>query len=177
MNVLAGLAAIEKMTVDDWNAVCAIYEDGIATGNATFEQSAPAWEKWDAGHLATCRLVARAGNEVLGWAALSPVSGRCVYAGVAEVSVYVAARARNQKLGSRLLAALVAASENAGIWTLQAGIFPENVPSIELHKRCGFRVIGTRERLGCMNGRWRDVVLMERRSAIVGVQTKDSGKH
>jgi len=169
MNAPGSLAVvIEKMSADDWAAIRAIYEEGIATGNATFEQSAPTWEKWDAGHLATCRLVARAGSEVLGWAALSPVSGRCVYAGVAEVSVYVAAGARNRKLGSRLLAALVAASENAGVWTLQAGIFPENVPSIELHKRCGFRVVGTRERLGCMNGRWRDVVLMERRSAIVG---------
>jgi phosphinothricin acetyltransferase len=178
MSVPAGAAiALEKMTADDWNAVRAIYEEGITTGNATFEQSAPTWEKWDAGHLATCRLVARAGTEVLGWAALSPVSGRCVYAGVAEVSVYVAARARSQKLGSRLLAALVAASENAGVWTLQAGIFPENVPSIELHKRCGFRVVGTRERLGCMNGRWRDVVMMERRSPVVGVEANDGGQH
>ncbi|HKF20805.1 MAG TPA: GNAT family N-acetyltransferase [Candidatus Angelobacter sp.] len=177
MNAPAAPAiAIDKMAADDWNAVRLIYEEGIATGNATFEQSAPAWEKWDAGHLATCRLVARAGSEVLGWAALSLVSGRCVYAGVAEVSVYVAARARNQKLGSRLLVALVAASENADIWTLQAGIFPENVASIELHKRCGFRVVGTRERLGCMNGRWRDVVLMERRSPAVGVEASDGGQ-
>jgi L-amino acid N-acyltransferase YncA len=169
MDAPAGPAiSIDKMTADDWNAVRSIYEEGIATGHATFEQVSPAWEKWDSGHLAACRLVARAETEVLGWAALSPVSGRCVYAGVAEVSVYVAARARNRKLGSRLLAALVAASENAVIWTLQAGIFPENVPSIELHKRCGFRVVGVRERLGCMNGRWRDVVLMERRSPVVG---------
>jgi len=160
--------AIDAMTAEDWKGVRAIYEEGIATGNATFEQEAPSWEKWNAGHLPSCRLVARNGKEVLGWAALSPVSGRCVYAGVAEVSVYVAARARNQKLGSRLLAALVEASEGAGLWTLQAGIFPENVGSIEVHKRCGFLVVGTRERLGCMNGRWRDVVLMERRSRLVG---------
>jgi len=169
MNTPTGLAiALEKMTAQDWDAVRAIYEEGIATGNATFEQEAPAWEKWDSGHLSSCRLVARAGREVLGWAALSPVSGRCVYAGVAEVSVYVAARARNLKLGLKLLGALVEASESAGIWTLQAGIFPENVASIELHKRCGFRIVGTRERLGCMNGRWRDVVLMERRSRVIG---------
>src|SRR5262245_55940183 len=103
--------AIEEMAAEDWNAVRAIYEEGIATGNATFEQAAPSWEKWDSGHLASCRLVARSGKEVLGWVALSPVSGRCVYAGVADVSIYVAARARNQKLGSRLLAALVEASE------------------------------------------------------------------
>src|SRR5215471_6567173 len=107
MNAPAAPAiAIDKMTADDWNAVRLIYEEGIATGNATFEQSAPTWEKWDAGHLSTCRLVARAGNEVLGWAALSPVSGRCVYVGVADLSIYVAQRARGRKLGSRLLAAL-----------------------------------------------------------------------
>ena|ERR1700674_1100343 len=114
-------------------------------------------------------LVALAGGEVVSWAALSPVSGRCVYVGVAEVSVYVAERTRGQKLGSRLLVALVEASEQQGIWTLQAGIFPENIASIEIHKRCGFRIVGTREKLGSMNGRWRDVVLMERRSAVAGV--------
>jgi phosphinothricin acetyltransferase len=172
MNTLAAPAiSVEKMAADDWNAVRAIYEEGIATAHATFEQSAPTWEKWDAGHLATCRLVARAGNEVLGWAALSPVSARKVYAGVVEVSVYVAGRARGRKVGSRLLSELVAASERAGIWTLNAGIFPENTASIALHKRHGFRVVGIRERIGCMNGRWRDVVLMERRSAIVGAGT------
>lgn len=169
MNAPAGIGvAIEKMIAEDWNAVRAIYEEGISTGHATFEQSPPTWEKWDAGHFATCRLVARAGNEVLGWAALSPVSVRKVYAGVAEVSVYVAERARGRRVGSLLLSELVAASEHAGIWTLSAGIFPENTASIALHERHGFRVVGTRERIGCMNGRWRDVVLMERRSAIVG---------
>jgi phosphinothricin acetyltransferase len=174
MNAAAGAAiAIEEMTAEDWNAVRKIYEEGIATGNATFEQAAPLWEKWDSGHLSSCRLVARSGEEIVGWAALSPVSGRCVYSGVAEVSVYVAARARNQKVGSRLLGALVEASEAAGIWTLQAGIFPENVGSVEIHKRHGFRIVGTRERLGCMNGRWRDVVLMERRSRVAGMDTGD----
>ncbi len=161
--------AICPMTEQHWSAVRDIYSEGIRTSDATFEQSAPEWEKWDTGHLLTCRLVAFSGSDVVGWAALSPVSGRCVYAGVAEVSVYVAERARGQKLGSRLLAALVEASEQQGIWTLQAGVFPENIPSIEIHKRCGFRIVGTREKLGSMNGRWRDVVLMERRSAVAGV--------
>ena len=161
--------SIEAMTEQDWPPVRTIYAEGITTGNATFEESVPDWEKWDATHLHGCRLVARSGHEVLGWAALSSVSTRCVYAGVAEVSVYVAQRARNQGIGSKLLRGLVEASERENIWTLQAGIFPENIASIELHKRCGFSVVGTRKRLGCMNGHWRDVVLMERRSEIVGV--------
>lgn len=163
---------IDTMQAEDWDAVRAIYLEGIATGNATFEKSAPDWEKWDASHLRSCRLVARSAENVLGWAAVSPVSGRCVYAGVAEVSVYVAERARGQKIGSRLLDALVKASEQEGIWTLQAGIFPENVSSISLHLRGGFRIVGKRERLGNMDGRWRDVVLMERRSSIVGTDFK-----
>lgn len=161
--------AIDAMKEQDWAAVSKIYGEGIATGNATFEKSIPEWQKWDASHLRTCRLVARSGHEVLGWAALTPVSGRCVYAGVAEVSVYVAQRAHGQHIGSKLLHALVEVSEREGIWTLQAGIFPENVASIELHKRCDFSIVGTRERLGRMDGRWRDVTLMERRSAIVGI--------
>jgi phosphinothricin acetyltransferase len=156
------------MTAEDWGAVRAIYLEGIATGNATFETTASDWEKWDAGHLQACRFVARVQDEIVGWAALSPVSARKVYAGVTEVSVYVAERARGRKVGSRLLAELVKASEREGIWTLNAGIFPENTASIELHKRHGFRVVGTRERIGCMNGRWRDVTLMERRSQVVG---------
>lgn len=161
--------SIVPMIADDWSAVRAIYLEGIATGDATFEKSAPEWDKWDSGHLEKCRLVARSGNKVLGWAALSPVSGRCVYAGVAEVSVYVAERARGHKIGQRLLAALAEASEREGIWTLQAGIFPENAHSIASHKRCGFRILGTREKIGCMDGRWRDVILMERRSRVAGV--------
>jgi L-amino acid N-acyltransferase YncA len=151
------------MTIDDWPAVRAIYLEGIATGNATFEQSAPEWEAWDSGHRADCRLIARQGAEILGWAALSRVSPRAVYAGVAEVSVYVAERARGQQTGQRLLSALVAASEQAGVWTLQAGIFPENVASLRLHESCGFRIVGVREKLGAMDGRWRDVMLLERR--------------
>ena len=160
---------VDGMAQGDWEAVRKIYLEGIATGNATFEKSAPEWEKWDQGHLATCRLVARSGGEVLGFATLSPVSSRCVYAGVAEVSVYVAERARGQGIGRALLSELVAASEREGIWTLQAGIFPENFASIELHQTAGFRIVGTREKLGCLDGAWRDVTLMERRSDIVGV--------
>ncbi len=157
------------MRPEDWDAVRAIYMEGIATGNSTFEQSAPDWPAWDQGHLPSCRLVARVDGEVLGWTALSPVSGRRVYAGVAEFSIYVAERARGRGIGAALLQALIDASEQEGIWTLQSGIFPENTASLELCRRCGFRVVGTRERIGSMDGRWRDVVLLERRSAIAGV--------
>ncbi|MFZ3200008.1 MAG: N-acetyltransferase family protein [Candidatus Acidiferrales bacterium] len=160
---------IDVLTEKDWEKVRAIYLEGIRTGNATFEKSAPEWEKWDADHLKSCRLVARVGGEVVGWAALSPVSGRCVYGGVAEVSVYVAGRARGPGVGSKLLRALVEASEREGIWMLQGGVFPENVASIALQKRAGFRIVGRREKLGAMDRRWRDVVLMERRSKIAGV--------
>jgi phosphinothricin acetyltransferase len=152
------------MSANDWPAVRAIYLEGIATGNATFAKSAPEWAPWDEGHLRACRLVARAAEVVVGWAALSPASRRPVYAGVAEVSVYISERARGQGVGTALLSRLVEDSERAGIWTLQAGIFPENTASIELHKRAGFRVVGIREKLGSMDGRWRDVVLLERRS-------------
>jgi len=157
------------MRPEDWEAVRAIYLEGIATGNSTFEQSAPDWQAWDRSHLQECRLVARLGNEVLGWTALSPVSSRQVYAGVAEFSIYVAERARGRGIGAALLKALIEASEQAGIWTLQSGIFPENSRSLELCRRFGFRVVGTRERIGSMNGRWRDVVMVERRSAVTGV--------
>jgi len=160
---------IAAMTPDHWRAVRGIYLEGIATGNATFETSAPEWETWDKGHLRACRFVARDDGNVLGWAALSPVSGRCVYAGVAEVSVYVSERARGRGVGTALLQALIAASEQNAIWTLQAGIFPENVASVKLHEALGFRVVGRRERLGAMNGQWRDVLLLERRSRVVGV--------
>jgi L-amino acid N-acyltransferase YncA len=160
---------MEPMLPEDWPAVRAIYLEGIATGNATFEQTPPEWEKWDAGHLPGARIVARSDEgDVLGWAALSAVSNRCVYAGVAEVSIYVAGRFRSRGVGGRLMARLIAESEAEGIWTLQAGIFPENRASIALHERAGFRIVGQRERLGQMNGRWRDVVLMERRSAVAG---------
>jgi L-amino acid N-acyltransferase YncA len=160
---------IEKMCDSDWTAVQAIYEQGITAGDATFETEAPGWVDWDRNHLQDCRLVARKQDHVVGWAALTPVSGRSVYAGVAEVSLYVAASARGQGIGKALLQALVETSERAGIWTLQAGIFPENAISISLHRACGFRTVGCRERLGQLNGVWRDVLLMERRSKVVGV--------
>lgn len=159
---------VEPMRPGDWPAVRAIYLEGIATGDATFEQNAPEWGQWDAGHLAAARIVARLEEGVVGWAALSAVSGRCVYAGVAEVSIYVAEHARGRGVGRQLMARLIGESEAAGIWTVQAGIFPENAASIALHQSAGFRIVGQRERLGQMNGRWRDVMLMERRSAIVG---------
>ena len=151
-----------------WEEVKRIYEEGIATGNATFQTAAPAWEEWNDAHLQTCRLVAIDNDTVIGWAALTPVSGRCVYAGVAEVSVYVAAAVRGKGIGSLLLRALIKASEKNNLWTLQAGIFPENKSSIKMHEANGFRIIGTRERIGKMNGTWRDTVLLERRSKVVG---------
>ena len=157
------------MKAEHWPDVKAIYESGIATGNATFQTGAPAWEEWDAAHIKTCRLVAVEQDEILGWAALTPVSGRCVYAGVAEVSIYISESARGKGLGSILLNALVAESEQHNFWTLQAGIFPENVASIRLHEACGFRMVGRREKIGQMQGVWRDTVLLERRSSTVGV--------
>lgn len=163
------MISIVPLTAEHWDAVRAIYIEGIATGHATFQQSAPEWHEWHKGHLPNCRLVALRGNEVLGWAALTSVSGRCVYAGVAEVSVYVAQAAQGAGVGTALLTQLIAESEAAGIWTLQAGIFPENAASLALHTKAGFRTIGTRERLGQMNGRWRDVVLLEHRSTTVGI--------
>ncbi len=160
---------IAEMIASDWPTVAAIYKEGIATGHATFEDDAPDWPEWDAKHLPECRLVARAGGKVVGWVVLSPVSNRCVYKGVAEVSVYVKASLRGQGIGRMLLKAMIDASEKAGIWTLQSGIFPENIASQTIHQQCGFRLVGYRERLGEMNGVWRDVVLMERRSKVVGV--------
>jgi L-amino acid N-acyltransferase YncA len=160
---------IQPLAPEDWPAVRAIYLEGIATGMATFETTPPPWEKWDADHLPGARLVAREGSDILGWAALSPVSGRCVYAGVAEVSVYVAAAARRKGVGRALLEELVRVSERSGLWTLQAGIFPENLSSLTLHLRCGFREVGRRERLGKLKNEWHDVILLERRSLKVGV--------
>ena len=156
---------MRELTHEDWPAVKAIYEQGIAGGNATFETEAPSWDDWDRTHLEGNRLVALQDDKVVGWAALAPVSERCVYEGVAENSVYVAEEAQGRGVGRALLEELIAGSERDGIWTIQTGIFPENEASIELHKRCGFRVVGTRERLGQHHGVWRDVVFMERRSA------------
>ncbi|HKA22583.1 MAG TPA: GNAT family N-acetyltransferase [Blastocatellia bacterium] len=158
---------IDKLLEDDWESVRRIYLEGIATGNATFETEAPDWKSWDRTHLETPRLVARRPDEVIGWAALSPVSRRRVYAGVAEVSVYVASEAQGIGVGRRLLMALIEQAEQSGIWTLQAGIFPENEASIALHRSCGFREVGRRERIGKLGDMWRDVILMERRSPDV----------
>ncbi|MGH2879090.1 MAG: GNAT family N-acetyltransferase [Solirubrobacteraceae bacterium] len=161
------------MSAEDWQAVSRIYRAGIATGNATFESDVPGWESWSAARRATPRLVARdERGETIGWAALSATSSRPVYAGVAEVSIYVDPSCGGRGIGRALLLALIAASEQAGVWTLRAGVFPENAASIALHERCGFRLIGTQERMGRMpDGRWRDVVLYERRSGTVGTDT------
>jgi L-amino acid N-acyltransferase YncA len=158
------MVGIDRMRPNDWPAVREIYEEGIATGQATFEERPPDWEDWDRGHLPECRLVARHEGRVIAWAALAPVSSRYAYRGVAEVSMYVAAAARGTGVGRALGAALVEASERAGIWTLEGWVFPENRASLALCEDLGCRVVGMRERLGCMNGRWRDVVLVERRS-------------
>ena len=161
---------IRALQPTDWHSVKTIYEQGIATGNATFESRAPDWEAWDAAHRPDCRFVVEdQAGQVCGWAALTPVSGRCVYAGVAEVSVYIAESCRGMGIGRLLLSALVEASEQVGLWTLQAGIFPENTGSLALHERAGFRLIGRRERIGQMHGQWRDTVLLERRSTAVGI--------
>ena len=160
---------IKAMRSEDWPAVQEIYSEGIASGNATFEIETPPWEKWDQGHFQDCRLVAVNSEGILGWAALSPVSTRRVYSGVAEVSVYVSAKARGQGVGTLLLQSLVEQSERCGVWTLQAGIFPENLPSVGLHKSCGFREVGLRQKLGQRSGVWRDVLLLERRSSRAGV--------
>ena len=159
----------ERLEPADWKRVRAIFAQGIASGDATFETEPPPWEDWDRSHLPAGRLVVRDGEAVLGWAALSPVSERCVYGGVAEVSVYVDASARGRGVGRTLLSALIEASEAAGLWTLQAGIFPESAASLALHEACGFRRVGRRERLGRLAGIWRDVILLERRSRVAGL--------
>lgn len=159
---------IDAMQMSDWGYVRSIYIEGIETGNATFETDAPDWQAWNATHLPFGRLVARSDTLVIGWAALSPISSRCVYAGVAEVSVYVKAEARGKRVGRALMEGLIKESEGNGVWTLQAGILPENTASLGLHKACGFREVGRRERLGKLKGEWRDVVLLERRSQAVG---------
>jgi L-amino acid N-acyltransferase YncA len=160
---------IVDLEASHYLAVKKIYEHGIATGNATFQTEAPAWEEWDKGHLATCRLVALDENQkVMGWAALTPVSGRCVYAGVAEVSIYIHPDFQGKGVGKRLLEELIRQSEAHALWTLQAGIFPENKASLKLHEQLGFRKVGYREKIGKMKNAWRDTVLLERRSKKVG---------
>lgn len=160
---------IRAMTPTDWEAVRTIYAEGITTGQATFEVEAPSWEQWDAAHHSFARLVARLGESIAGWAALSPVSRRRCYAGVAEVSVYVGAAHRGRGIGAALLRAIIAESEQHGIWTLQGATFPENAASRRLQAACGFREIGRRERIAQLDGVWRDTILTERRSPIVGI--------
>ncbi|GGD47811.1 phosphinothricin N-acetyltransferase [Muriicola marianensis] len=156
------------MTPVDWPEVARIYAEGIATGFATFEKEVPPYEIWDKAHTSSCRLVAVEQDTITGWAALSPVSGRCVYGGVAEVSVYVGKTGRGKGIGKLLLSALVDESEKAGFWTLQSGIFPENEGSVRIHLQCGFRQIGYRERIGQLDGVWKDNLIFERRSKKVG---------
>ena len=160
-------AGLRQLEADDWPAVRDIFRQGIRSGLATFEVEAPSWEDWDAAHHTEHRLVAEIGDRIVGWATLAPVSSRRVYGGVTEDSVYVADDAQGQGIGGALLSALVAAAEAAGIWTIEAGIFPENGASIAVHQRCGFRIVGVREKLGRRDGLWRDVLLLERRSPLV----------
>ena len=160
---------ITGLTEQHYPAVKRIYEQGLATGSSTFQTSAPDWAEWDSSHLITCRLVGLENGIVVGWAALTPVSGRCVYAGVAEVSVYVDENFRGKGCGTKLLEALTLESEKQNLWTLQAGIFPENTASIRIHEALGFRKVGYREKIGKLKGVWRDTVLMERRSTTVGI--------
>ena len=157
------------MTNSDWPRVAQIYREGMDTGFATFEKEVPAFQVWDAAHLKIGRLVAANAETILGWAALSPVSSRCVYGGVAEVSIYIAQESRGQGVGKLLMQQLIVESEKAGFWTLQSGIFPENKGSVELHLKMGFRYIGKRERIGKRDNVWKDNLLFERRSALVGL--------
>lgn len=157
---------IRPMLDSDWEFVKNIYAEGIATGNATFQQIVPTWDEWNTSHVRSSRIVAVEDGSVCGWAALTPVSGRCVYAGVGEVSVYVSASERGKGIGRKLLQQLISESEKNGFWTLQAGIFPENSASVKIHEQLGFRIIGSREKIGKMNGAWRDTLLLERRSKL-----------
>jgi phosphinothricin acetyltransferase len=160
---------IRALVAADWPAVRAIYLEGIATGHATFEIAAPLWDAWDASHFTAPRLVAVLNERIIGWAALSRISSRKAYAGVGEVSVYVANEGRDKGVGRALLERLVSAAESLNIWTLQASIFPENIASLALHKNCGFREVGRRERIGKMQDLWRDTILLERRSDVAGI--------
>jgi L-amino acid N-acyltransferase YncA len=168
-DTLAALPSVElrPLEPEDWPAVAEIYWDGMRDGLATFETEVPAWESWDTAHLREHRLVAELLGEVVGWAALSPASKRRCYSGVAENTVYVARDARGLGIGRTLLEALIAGAEAAGIWTIQTSIFPENRASLVLHERCGFRVVGRRDRIAKRDGVWRDTVFLERRSEVI----------
>lgn len=161
--------SIRIMKAEDWQRVAEIYKEGINTGNATFQQDVPTWAEWDDAHLKSCRFIAEIDHQIAGWAALTPVSGTCVYAGVAEVSVYISNKYKGQKVGTKLLERLITASEDLKLWTLQAGIFPENTASLKIHENLGFRQVGFREKIGKMNGIWRNTVLLEKRSMVSGV--------
>jgi len=158
---------VRALEASDWRDVSRIYAEGIATRNATFETDMPCWEVWDGVHLHHPRLVGTVAGEVVAWAAVAPVSSRPVYSGVAEISLYVGEKARGQGIGTELLAAFVREADAAGIWTLQTSVFPENEASLRLLERSGFRVVGRRERIGQLGGRWRDTLLLERRSEVV----------
>lgn len=156
------------MTNEDWIPVAEIYRQGIETRNATFETEIPAWDEWDSSHLKSCRIIASTGDSIVAWAALIPVSKRKVYAGVAEISIYVSDEYKRQGIGSRLLGRLITESEKEGFWTLQAVIFPENITSLKIHQDLGFRKVGFREKIGKIDGIWRDTILLERRSKMTG---------
>jgi L-amino acid N-acyltransferase YncA len=158
---------IRKLTPEDWQQLELIYQKGIDTGNATFQTNTPSWEYWDNSHLKSCRIVVENDRHIIGWAALTPVSSRCVYAGVGEVSVYVDPAHSGKGIGLILLNELVKQSEAEGIWTLQAGIFPENTASLRIHEKAGFRILGIREKIAKQNGIWRDTALLERRSPLI----------
>jgi len=160
---------IKELKPEHWTDISRIYQEGIATGNATFEQTCPHWDEWDKNHRKDCRMVVVYNNNIIGWAALSDVSTHCIYTGVGEVSIYVAEKSRGRGVGQFLLHELIHKSEKKGIWTLQAEVFPENENSIRLLKKCGFREVGKRDKIGKMNGRWRDIVLLERRSREAGI--------
>jgi L-amino acid N-acyltransferase YncA len=164
---------VRRMHEEDADRILAIYAEGIEDGLATFETECPSWQEWDETHHRECRLVAESDGTVVGWAALSPVSRRACYRGVAEISVYVARAARGRAVGSALLKALVGESEKAGYWTLQGVTLEENTASVRMQKRCGFRVVGVRERIGNLDGEWKTTVLTERRSEVVGADQRD----
>jgi phosphinothricin acetyltransferase len=163
------MTAIRPLLPSDWASVRDIYQEGIATGNASFSSAMPEWDEWDQSHVKSGRLAATENEEILGWAALTAISDRCVYAGVAEVSIYVTKNARGKGIGKQLLRALIDESEKNNFWTLESRIFPENQASITIHEECGFRIVGSRERIGQMDGVWRDILLLERRSVKVGI--------
>ena len=166
---MSELVKIKKMNANHWVDVARIYKEGIDTRIATFEKIVPNWETWNVNHLKQCRFVASICDEIVGWAALSPVSSRCVYGGVGEVSVYVTQTKRGNKIGEKLLKKLIKESEKSGLWTLQSGVFPENKASIKLHQKLGFRTIGYKEKIGQLDGLWKDNILLEKRSKLIGI--------